>query len=415
MKPKNIYIILLLLTAIFLQQRTAAQNIVKTYKEPILSIDFGNADNKTTNNVGNLPQYRKANKNCPDDGEYTFASYSKGCFGDRWIYLSEDHTTGDRDGNMMVINASERPSTFFMYAVKNVNDNSNYEFSFWVTNICRTASNCFPNPPNISFVIQDVTGKPLAKYTTGNVAQTGFVNWKKYSIEFTIPSGVNTVVIKLDDETNGGCGNDFAIDDMMMRQFTIKQMLPNKKEIPKQIIIQEIKKPAITNKRIDTTIQVSLKEKKVVPATEKKQLISKAEVISELKKEIAVASTPPPPLIPKILTERSNPIVQKIEILSGEMLIELYDNGEVDGDTVSVYDNNVLLAENAGLSTKPVRLKIKVDKSNPHHEIIMVAKNLGSIPPNTSMMIITANDIRHEVFISSNEEKNAKVVIDLKE
>jgi len=45
----------------------------------------------------------------------------------------------------------------------------------------------------------------------------------------------------------------------------------------------------------------------------------------------------------------------------------------------------------------------------------MVANNLGSIPPNTSIMIITANNKRYEVFISSSEQENAKVVIDLKE
>jgi hypothetical protein len=44
----------------------------------------------------------------------------------------------------------------------------------------------------------------------------------------------------------------------------------------------------------------------------------------------------------------------------------------------------------------------------------MVADNLGSIPPNTSVMIITAGNTRHELFISSTEQKNAKVILDLK-
>jgi hypothetical protein len=44
----------------------------------------------------------------------------------------------------------------------------------------------------------------------------------------------------------------------------------------------------------------------------------------------------------------------------------------------------------------------------------MVADNLGSIPPNTSVMIITADGKRYEVFISSNEQKNARVILDLK-
>ena len=44
----------------------------------------------------------------------------------------------------------------------------------------------------------------------------------------------------------------------------------------------------------------------------------------------------------------------------------------------------------------------------------MVAENLGSIPPNTSVMIITTASKRYEVFISSDEQNNAKVVFELK-
>jgi hypothetical protein len=45
----------------------------------------------------------------------------------------------------------------------------------------------------------------------------------------------------------------------------------------------------------------------------------------------------------------------------------------------------------------------------------MVAENLGSIPPNTSLMIVTTATKRYQVFISSTEQKNGKVVFDLKE
>jgi hypothetical protein len=67
------------------------------------------------------------------------------------------------------------------------------------------------------------------------------------------------------------------------------------------------------------------------------------------------------------------------------------------------------------LSQKPISLSIRLNASEPHHEVIMVAENLGSIPPNTSIMIITTASSRYEVFISSTEQKNAKVVFDLKE
>ena len=50
-----------------------------------------------------------------------------------------------------------------------------------------------------------------------------------------------------------------------------------------------------------------------------------------------------------------------------------------------------------------------MDESNPDHELIMVAENMGRIPPNTSLMIVTAGDQRFEVRITSTEQKNAMV------
>jgi hypothetical protein len=66
------------------------------------------------------------------------------------------------------------------------------------------------------------------------------------------------------------------------------------------------------------------------------------------------------------------------------------------------------------LSQKPISIIISIDPAQSHHEIIMVAENLGSIPPNTSLMIIKTANNRYELSISSSEQKNAKVVFDLK-
>jgi hypothetical protein len=61
------------------------------------------------------------------------------------------------------------------------------------------------------------------------------------------------------------------------------------------------------------------------------------------------------------------------------------------------------------LSTAPITIDLKMDESNPDHELIMVADNLGRIPPNTSLMVVTAGDKRYEVRITSTEQKNAMV------
>ena len=104
-----------------------------------------------------------------------------------------------------------------------------------------------------------------------------------------------------------------------------------------------------------------------------------------------------------------------IRVEEGEVRIDLYDNGQIDGDTVTVYHNNALIVAGARLSQKPITFRLAVDPAQPHHELVMVADNLGAIPPNTSLMIVTTKEKKYQVFISSSEQKNAKVVIDLSE
>ena len=113
--------------------------------------------------------------------------------------------------------------------------------------------------------------------------------------------------------------------------------------------------------------------------------------------------------LPKIFKERKNELVQTILTPGPEITIELYDNGEIDGDTITVFQNGKQIASRKGLSTIPIILKLKIDEDNPEQEITMVAENLGSIPPNTALMIVKSGGNRYDLRISSSEQKNAVV------
>jgi hypothetical protein len=112
---------------------------------------------------------------------------------------------------------------------------------------------------------------------------------------------------------------------------------------------------------------------------------------------------------PDVLRTRENALAQTITVNTDEVTIKLYDNGEIDGDSISVFVDKQLTLSHKGLSASPITLKLKFDNDEEEHEVVMVAENLGRIPPNTSLMVITAGDKRYQVQITSTEQKNALV------
>jgi type IV pilus assembly protein PilB len=59
---------------------------------------------------------------------------------------------------------------------------------------------------------------------------------------------------------------------------------------------------------------------------------------------------------------------------TGTIKIDFYDNGQVDGDTISVYVNNMPVVSNQRLTTKPVSIKVKIDLKRTEQEVIMVGE-----------------------------------------
>ena len=116
-------------------------------------------------------------------------------------------------------------------------------------------------------------------------------------------------------------------------------------------------------------------------------------------------------VIEKEYTERENVVNNEIIVASDTLKIDFYDNGQVDGDSVSFFFNNKLIAFHQKLSTKSIHFDIVLDSTQATNEISMFAENLGSIPPNTALMIIYDGDKRHDIRLSSSLEKNATIRI----
>lgn len=113
--------------------------------------------------------------------------------------------------------------------------------------------------------------------------------------------------------------------------------------------------------------------------------------------------------LPPSLTNRKAELVREIRVDTGTIRLDFYDNGQIDGDTISVYGNGVPIVIGKRLTTKPVTINIRIDLNRQEQEIIMVGENLGSIPPNTALMIVNAGDKRYQLYLTSDDKKNAMV------
>jgi len=109
--------------------------------------------------------------------------------------------------------------------------------------------------------------------------------------------------------------------------------------------------------------------------------------------------------------ERQKEIAQEIEVSSDSISVDFYDNGEIDGDSISVFFNDELMAFSQKLSTRSLHFKLKLDPDKEVNELSMFADNLGSIPPNTALMIVSDGEKQHQIRLSSNLEKSATIRI----
>jgi hypothetical protein len=108
---------------------------------------------------------------------------------------------------------------------------------------------------------------------------------------------------------------------------------------------------------------------------------------------------------------RPTVIANEIEVESDSVKVDFYDNGEIDGDSISVFFNDQLLAFSQRLSSRSIHFNLALDTSRAFNDLSMFADNLGSIPPNTALMIVTDGKKQHEIRLTSSLDKTAAIRI----
>lgn len=153
----------------------------------------------------------------PDDGFYTVTN---GSFGNPFDWHQvEDHTPNDTDGKFLIVNAGFTPGEFYRTIVSGLCETTTYEFSAWLFNLIKIPGFCSNQgieiPLNVSFQIWDSTDTSLlASGDTGDIFGTVDPTWGEYGLVFQTLANQDTVILKMINNGQGGCGNDLAIDDI---------------------------------------------------------------------------------------------------------------------------------------------------------------------------------------------------------
>ncbi len=110
--------------------------------------------------------------------------------------------------------------------------------------------------------------------------------------------------------------------------------------------------------------------------------------------------------LPWVLLGRENKLIKRVTTSSKKISLDLYDNGTIDNDTIIIYDNNKVIANLKRLSYKAIHVELEFTTGQ--HDIIIVAHNMGSIPPNTALVVLNDANSRQEFFITTTNKVNAK-------
>ncbi|MFL5744564.1 MAG: hypothetical protein ACJ751_07870 [Niastella sp.] len=106
---------------------------------------------------------------------------------------------------------------------------------------------------------------------------------------------------------------------------------------------------------------------------------------------------------------REKKLATVIPVTGDSIELRFYDNAVVDGDSIAVFLNDKMLFEHVRLNYKPYSMTISVNDLSDDNEMVMVAENLGTIPPNTSLMVAIVDGKRYEARLESTENSSALI------
>ena len=140
----------------------------------------------------------------------------------------------------------------------------------------------------------------------------------------------------------------------------------------------------------------------------------KTELLSKpLTPEIKIPSHDP--VVTTALTAgRKSEFSQVVNFKSDSLELALYDNGEIDGDTVSVFLNGEEILAKQGLKAAAIKKTIYITPGKEEFSLVLYADNLGKYPPNTGLLVVHDGEDVYNIRFNADFQKNAGVVFQRK-
>jgi gliding motility-associated-like protein len=192
----------------------AAQQCSPDPREPIFLEDFGSGPNPGPG----LPQGTTGFMfGSTELGGYILSNTSG--LKPRVWHSGIDHTEGDTDGYMLILNADTEEGLFYQQTISDLCPNTNYIFTYHLANLMEPTA-CIGDPvhPRVRIRISDAnTENILIDSTARPVLVSSRLTWREFQFPFRTGPGQNSLRIRLTNAARPGCGNDLALDDISLR------------------------------------------------------------------------------------------------------------------------------------------------------------------------------------------------------
>lgn len=195
---------------------------------------------------------------------------------------------------------------------------------------------------------------------------------------------------------------------------------PKKDDIGDKNSVAEIKQKPKEEKKKQKTEEkpdiVKAKENKTKVTDKERPAV--VETKTEIKKEENKTETNAKPVNQKTevrtsalpYSQRTEHQQQSVDITSDSLILSFYDNGVVDGDSISVYLNDQPVITNALLKSVATKKTVYVGGMD-EVKLLLVAENLGTIPPNTGLLTIRDGDKIYQVNFTADMQTNASIIL----